>query len=105
MSCLSNERRCRRRHWRVDGTAERLSCSSQRRRVSTHCTNYNAPSIHTLKITQIAIIFCRHFGAARSLLSARTVLFLVQGPVDNFTRNRTGQSPVFYPVLIITSLK
>ena len=31
--------------------------------------------------------------------------FLVQGPVDNFTYNQTGESPVFYPVFILTTLK
>ena len=31
--------------------------------------------------------------------------FLVQGPVDNFTYNQTGKSPVFYPVFILTTLK
>ena len=31
--------------------------------------------------------------------------FLVQGPVDNFTQNWTGESLVIYPVFIWTSLK
>jgi len=31
--------------------------------------------------------------------------FLVQGPVDNSTQYRTGESPVFSPGFILTSLK
>jgi len=31
--------------------------------------------------------------------------FVVQGPIDNFTPNWTSESPVFYPVFILTLLE
>jgi len=30
--------------------------------------------------------------------------FLLQGPIDSFTQNRTSESPVFYSLFILTSL-
>ena len=63
------------------------------------CTHLNSRGVYGAKVLVTVMIRIR----VRVAVFDRTVRFLVQGLVDSFaSQNRTGRSPLFYSVFILT---